>query len=374
MNYKIKIIGCGSFGTSLAHAFSKIPSQKISIFTRSKKKQEEINLNSKNYEAFGDFQLNKSIEAVNSIEEIFLFEHNNDFLILIIALPSHALDTFIDEIKEKIDSHHEKIYIIFCTKGISKTGYFFDEIITQKFNSSFDNFGFLFGPSFSNEILHSAQTFINLISKNQILSRDIMNFFNSHSIFHNIFFFFEDDIRGAQICSMMKNICAIFIGILRGYGVDDDLCAAFFTLFFQEIKLLVSFFSNDHNIIFSFSGIGDLFLTSTSLKSRNFCFGFDIGQNIKLKSKDEMYYYINSLKKPEGFFALNYLFNSFINRDDIFSSNGFFSKSLSKKLFNFLTSNNNNFLNIDELMNFNKNVSDLRFLNKTIDNSINIKA
>jgi len=42
MNYKIKIIGCGSFGTSLAHAFSKIPSQKISIFTRSKKNKKKL--------------------------------------------------------------------------------------------------------------------------------------------------------------------------------------------------------------------------------------------------------------------------------------------------------------------------------------------
>jgi glycerol-3-phosphate dehydrogenase (NAD(P)+) len=359
---KISVIGAGAFGTSLGNIFAKaFKDQEILILTSCFEKKNEINSCLSNKKYFSEFVLEKNLRATNDLNEIFEKSQSKNGLIFV-ALPSYCLEEFLIKNQNLILENLTSNYFVFCTKGISKTGFFFDEIVSKIFGPDFENFAFLLGPSFAKEILIGARTFVNLVSKNKEKSVQIIEFFESSrkNGLHPIKFVFEDDLKGAQICAMMKNICAIFLGILRGAKMHDDLCAAFFTFFLKEILFLISLFSNQKSgliqshIIFSFAGIGDLFLTSTSEKSRNFSFGFLLGQmNHEKKDKEGLILFLNEFcDKPEGFFALQNLFNSdFFSKNQIsceVDGNLFFSK----KLFDFFDEKCDAFFDFNILFDF----------------------
>jgi glycerol-3-phosphate dehydrogenase (NAD(P)+) len=384
--YRIFVVGCGNFGTSLANLFAKnfldfninagVCQKELIVFTNSIEKKNEINDFSTNKNCFDNLLLSRNIKATNDINNVFI-KNNKNSGIVFIAIPSYALEEFLILNKELIKKYHDFNYLIFCTKGISKNGIFFDDLILKIFGENFINFGFLLGPSFAEEIIMGFETFINLVSHNIKRTNEIIRFFSELQIpKKQIYFIFDNDLKSAQVCSMMKNICAIFIGILRGASKKDDFCAAFFSLFFKEIISLIRAISkekiiNEHNIVFSFAGLADLFLTSTSKKSRNFSFGLEIGELYKDKEKkihkDNFSNFLSMKKKPEGFFALKNLFYSFIekqnlghffeqkeesmqNNDENFNEKENNFLKFSKKLFDFFDEENNNkFFNFEEL-------------------------
>ena len=68
----------------------------------------------------------------------------------------------------------------------------------------------------------------------------------------------------------------------------------------HDIKELIKALGGDGKTILSFAGFGDLLLTCTSTKSRNFRFGLLIGQN---KSRKEIQEYIDNTT-IEGLYTL----------------------------------------------------------------------
>ena len=95
------------------------------------------------------------------------------------------------------------------------------------------------------------------------------------------------DIIGIEICGAIKNIIAIASGILTGLGYSESARAMLITESLHDIKALINELGGDKKTILSFAGFGDLLLTSTSRKSRNFELGFKIGSKVKEKELKE---------------------------------------------------------------------------------------
>ena len=80
--------------------------------------------------------------------------------------------------------------------------------------------------------------------------------------------------------------------------------AMFLTIALNEIKKLIYELDGDPNTILSFAGFGDIILTCTSEKSRNYSFGRLIGRK---ESQKEINEYINN-NTIEGLYTLKSIY------------------------------------------------------------------
>ena len=70
-------------------------------------------------------------------------------------------------------------------------------------------------------------------------------------------------------------------------GYPESTQAMFIVESLHDIKELISKLGGERKTILSYAGFGDLLLTATSKKSRNFSFGYLLGSNASKKEIDE---------------------------------------------------------------------------------------
>lgn len=91
-------------------------------------------------------------------------------------------------------------------------------------------------------------------------------------------------MRGAEICGAYKNVLAIASGISDGLKLGNNARAALISRGLVEMHRFGKFFGAKEETFLGLSGAGDLFLTATSILSRNYRVGLKLAQNQKLDS------------------------------------------------------------------------------------------
>jgi glycerol-3-phosphate dehydrogenase (NAD(P)+) len=132
----------------------------------------------------------------------------------------------------------------------------------------------LIGPSFAVEVFNNQPTMINSISSSIPLARMVSLLFNnSHFKCVEI----RDEV-GAEIIGALKNVMAIGMGIAYQLHTSINTRAAMLAQSTKEISKLVKLYGGRLETIVRFCGIGDIYLTCTDEKSRNFSFGKLVAQ------------------------------------------------------------------------------------------------
>ena len=103
-----------------------------------------------------------------------------------------------------------------------------------------------------------------------------------------------------QYIMTVKNIIAIGSGFINGMGYPISTSALLITLALNDIKKLILCLGGKPESILELAGIGDIILTCTSIKSRNFSFGKVIGESNNQQVIDN-YVHKNTV---EGYYSL----------------------------------------------------------------------
>ena len=263
---KIGIIGCGAFGIALSSLFDS-KDISITMWTKLEDEHEELVNNRTNSKVF-DYKLNDKIKFTMILEEITL---RNEALIL--AIPAKFLKDVILELKKYYNGQH----ILIATKGMIDdnliSNYLHDELNTEKIAC-------ISGPSFASDILKKEIIGLTLASNNVVTLDYFRCLFNDTNLVIEI----AHDIIGVQLGGILKNTMAIGSGILDGIKVSNSTKAKFLTDISKEIKKIINNLSGDSKTFDTYSGIGDLLLTTTSYESRNYSFGLLIGEDKDFKS------------------------------------------------------------------------------------------
>ncbi|MDD3467975.1 MAG: glycerol-3-phosphate dehydrogenase, partial [Campylobacterales bacterium] len=90
---------------------------------------------------------------------------------------------------------------------------------------------------------------------------------------------------GAEVAGAYKNVIAIAAGVCDGLGLGNNARAALITRGLAEMTRFGVAFGAKLETFLGLSGVGDLFLTATSEKSRNYRVGLLLAQG---KTKDEI--------------------------------------------------------------------------------------
>ena len=132
----------------------------------------------------------------------------------------------------------------------------------------------LSGPSFAKLVIQNKPTAVTVASSNLVLSKKVRDLLKNKQFRVYI----NNDIIGVQINGAIKNILAIAAGITEGLGYGENARAAIICRGINEIEKVSIAFGGKKQTSLSLAGIGDIFLTCSSVSSRNYKFGYLIGK------------------------------------------------------------------------------------------------
>ncbi len=188
---------------------------------------------------------------------------------LIIAIPAQSVRGWL---KENFIYQGQKILV--AAKGIeADTGSFLKEIYEEYVPSS--NLGFISGPSFASEVMKGLPTALVLNSSSKEFYEEFAPLFPNF-----IKTYYSDDVIGAEIAGAYKNVLAIASGICTGLELGQNASASLISRGLVEMERFSKYFGETKTETFiGLSGAGDLFLTASSVLSRNYRVGLGLAQN-----------------------------------------------------------------------------------------------
>lgn len=285
---KILILGAGAYGLALANILSD--KNDVIVYSIIKKEIDDLNLSYKNDRLFPNITLSKTIVFTNNIDDAV-----KNINLIIIAIPTNYIENTIKLLNSKISKN---INICIASKGINDdTNKFAYDIVKDTLKTK--NISILSGPSFAIDTIKKETILLTLAGNNL---NEIKNIFPSDYIKIET----TDDIVGVELSGTLKNIFAIACGILEGMNLSESTKASFLTKVIKETKDLIIKFGGNQESIFCSSGIGDLILTCSSKKSRNFTLGYLIGSSNN-KIEIDNYLKNNTVEGLDALLSINKL-------------------------------------------------------------------
>ena len=271
---KVGVLGAGAWGTTIAQLLSKNNS-KILIWAKEHSVVNSINTKHINNLFLPNIKLSNRIKATSSLEEF------NNINFLFVVIPVQYISSTLKKLKKIVGND---CVFINASKGIEIKSL---KLVSHLINDAFpkNKIAILSGPNFAKEIANGKPT-ASLIAANSLKKAKNISELISSKYFRP---YLSDDILGAQICGAMKNVYAIGCGIIEGKQFGENAAASIMSRGFAEIKLVCKKLGGETETLIGLSGLGDLFLTCSSNKSRNFSLGLNLakGKNFEnlLKSK-----------------------------------------------------------------------------------------
>lgn len=291
---KITILGSGAYGTALGLVLNK-NKHKITMWTPL---EEEVKQIKKDYISPAlNIEIPKEIEFTNDISKI---KNSN---LIVMAVPTK----FLSDTAKKMKKYYNNEPICIATKGIEQGSCrFVYDIIKETLNT--EKLAVISGPSFAIDVAKNATVGLALASQDKETIEVITKAFsNNHFKIRK-----TNDIVGVEICGAIKNVIAIASGMIAGMNQTESTKAMFITESLHDIKSLIKGLGSDGDTVLTYAGFGDLLLTATSEKSRNYTLGYMIGSN---KPKEEIEKYINTTT-IEGLYTLKAI-NDLVKDKDV---------------------------------------------------------
>ncbi len=296
---KISILGTGAWATALGCCLS-YNNHEIHMLGIDQKEVNDINSGT-NKKYFGDAKLFSSLSASTDIAESL-----KGSKIILIAVPSTVIVDVLEKVKPLLNKKNHYLFIN-VAKGLDQnTNDVWSKTIRKTLKSFNVDLVTIIGPSFAIDVFNKKPTVVNVVSKKQEVAKKAAALFNS-SFFKVVPI--KDEI-GAQVLAALKNLLAIAIGISQENHDSINTISALLTQGVSEIQLISKFMGAKDKTILSFCGIGDIFLTCTSDKSRNFTFGREI-------FRDGVNKVINENKKTVEGYKVYPVVSKIINANDL---------------------------------------------------------
>ena len=264
MTLNVGVIGAGALGTAIAQIMSENVDE-VLLHVRKEKLCDDINNKGYNTQYYPSQKLKENIKATTNLEDLDKCE------IIFLAIPSSAFRSTLKNLKKAISND---TILVTTAKGIEypslKT---MGDLISEYFD---ENYVALSGPNFASEIMLNQPTVTNISSRSPENSRKVKEVLATKQFKVRII----DDIKGIELCGVLKNINAIANGICEGMNINENARYSILTRgFIDTIKIIKSFGGNS-DTAHEYCGFGDLILTSTSSESRNHTLGILYGQRL----------------------------------------------------------------------------------------------
>ncbi len=264
----IGIIGGGAWGTALAQAMAN-GGRDVLLWARESDVVASINVHHENTTYLPNIKLHENLKATDNIHEAAKRD------IVLLVCPAQHMRTTLQTIKDDL-SHGNTL--VLCSKGIElDSGKLLSTLCEEELPDT--PIAVLTGPTFAREVASAMPAAATIGVKDEDLGKELQAALGVKGFRPYI----STDIIGVQLGGAIKNVIAIACGIVTGRQLGDSARAALLTRGVAEIARLGVAMGAEKETLLGMCGIGDLMLTASSMQSRNFSLGTQLGEGKTLE-------------------------------------------------------------------------------------------
>ena len=261
--HDVAVLGGGSFGSAMAKVLGE-NGHTVHFWMRDEAQADEIRNTGINSRYMPDVTLTGDIQPTTSLPEAV-----GKAEIVFVAIPSKA---FRSVIRENSSEFREGQIVVSLTKGIEEHGFkLMSEILQEEIPRS--RIGVLSGPNLAGEIVSQDLTATVIAAKDPDVRRTVQELLGCEylRVYANV------DVYGVELAGALKNIYAIVAGLASARNLGENAKAMLITRGLAEMsRFAVSLGANPMTFM-GLAGVGDLIVTCTSPKSRNYRVGYAVG-------------------------------------------------------------------------------------------------
>ena len=264
----VGVIGGGAFGTAMACVLKRSGNDPV-VWAREPEVVAGINRDRTNALFLAGVALAPGITATNDLAAAC---RGRDFLLM--AVPAQHVRGVAAELRPHLRAGTP---VVSCSKGIERGSCaLMPEVLAETLPGI--AIAVLSGPSFASEIANDLPCGVTLACADaRVRSRLASGIANPRFCVHP-----SDDVIGAALGGVMKNVIGIASGIAAGRKLGENARATLVTQGLVETISLGLAKGAQAETLMGLAGIGDLMLTANSLQSRNTSLGVALGEGKRL--------------------------------------------------------------------------------------------
>nr|WP_319248749.1 NAD(P)H-dependent glycerol-3-phosphate dehydrogenase [uncultured Celeribacter sp.] len=258
----ISVLGAGAFGTALAISLTRSGAA-VTLWARDPQAARDMERARENNRRLPGKPFPPSLTATSDLAIACRAE------VLLLAVPMQQLSGFVSTHGPLLN----RKTLVSCCKGVDLKS---DRGPVAILEDALPNavVSILSGPSFAVDIADGLPTALTLAGRNARAIESLQTKLTTD----NIRLYTSLDPVGVELAGALKNVIAIACGLAIGAGLGESARAALMTRGFAEMQRLALHFGADPATLLGLSGFGDLVLTCTSTKSRNYSHGLRLGR------------------------------------------------------------------------------------------------
>lgn len=258
----IAVLGAGAFGTALAVSLAR-DGRKITLWGRNPEQINDMRKGRENAARLPGVALPDGLSVTSDLGDITAD-------VVLMSVPMQQLDRFAAENSAILNGKT----LVTCCKGLDLQRELTPAAILAEHCPN-SPLAVLSGPSFAVDIAAGMPTALTLAMQDDAEGAKLQSLLSTATLR----LYRSDDITGVELGGALKNVIAIACGMAMGAGLGESARAALMTRGYAEMARLAFSLGGRPETMAGLSGFGDLVLTCTSKKSRNYAFGYDMGAN-----------------------------------------------------------------------------------------------
>ena len=260
---RLAVIGAGAWGTALA-IVARQAGRNVVLIARDPETAAAIAASRLNARLLPGVRLDDGIEVTAASDTAAGADA------VLIATPAQSIRTVAGALAPILDDRRP---VVLCAKGIElETGLLPGEVLAEVASRALP--AVLSGPTFAAEVARGLPTAVTLACADSDVSGALVDALGSPTFRP----YATEDVVGAEVGGAVKNVAAIACGIVAGRGLGENARAALMTRALAEIARLGAALGADARTLMGLAGLGDLTLSCTSARSRNYAFGEAVGR------------------------------------------------------------------------------------------------
>lgn len=265
--HPIAVLGGGSFGTAIANLLGE-NGQPVLHWMRDPEQAEAIRLTGENPRYLKGIKVHPGVQPVTDLAATL-----QACQLVFVALPSSALRQALQPVAGLLSGK----LLISTTKGIEAQSFMLMSQILEDIAPQ-ARIGVLSGPNLAREVAEHALTASVIASEDEDLCQQVQ------AALHGRTFrvYASGDRFGVELGGALKNVYAIIAGMAAAMGMGENTKSMLITRALAEMTRFAVKLGANPMTFLGLAGVGDLIVTCSSAKSRNYQVGFALGEGLGL--------------------------------------------------------------------------------------------
>ncbi len=263
----IAVLGGGSFGTAFANLLAE-NGQRVRQWMRDEEQAEAIRTRRENPNYLKGVRIHDGVEPTSDLAATLA-----ECEMIFVAVPSSALRKVLDGRSEELAGK----MLVSLTKGIEAQSFKLMSQVLEEIAPK-SRIAVISGPNLAREIAEHELTATVVASEDEVLCSRVQEALHGRTFR----VYASGDRFGVELGGALKNVYAIIAGMAAALGMGENTKGMLITRALAEMTRFAVKLGANPMTFLGLAGVGDLIVTCSSPKSRNYQVGFALGEGLSL--------------------------------------------------------------------------------------------